>query len=124
MKFSNIFASARQILENNKEEMFSEFQKNNRPSGLEYIKNHCVDYLFESIKDDVLAASESAKVIIKSITAEVVDYTNENGVKIASIHYNCVMSIDGEIEDINEVWHYKYNGWSWLLAGIEQIDIS
>ena len=121
MKFTNIFATARQIIENDKEELFTNFQKNNRPSGLDYIKKNCVDYFFDAIKDTVLSASESDKIVIKSISAEVIDYTDDNGVKIASIRYTCTMSINEEIEDFDEVWHFKYNGWSWLLAGIEQV---
>lgn len=121
MNISKLFSTARQIIENEKESLFTNFQKNNRPSGLEYIKNNCVDYLFEAIKDDVIAASESAKIIIKHINAEVIDYTDENSVKIASIRYNGVMSVDGEIEEIYEVWHFKYDGWNWKLAGIEQV---
>lgn len=121
MKLANFFATARQIIENDKEALFTDFQKNNRPSGIGYIKNNCVDYMFEAIKEDVLAASESSKVIIKSVSAEVIDYTDDNGIKIASVRYIGVISVDGELDDINEVWHFKYDGWNWKLAGIEQV---
>lgn len=121
MKLTNIFATPRQIIENDKESMFAKFQKNNRPSGIGYIKDNCVDYMFEAIKEDVLSTSEASKVIIKSVSAEVIDYNDENGVKIASIHYICTMVIDEEIEEIDEVWHFSYSGWNWKLAGIEQV---
>ena len=119
--FSNIFSTARQVIENEKESLFINFQKNNRPSGLTYIKDHCVDYMFEAIKDDVFSAPESSKLIIKSISAEVIDYSDYDGVKLATIQYSSVLSIDGELEEVEEFWHFKYNGWSWLLAGIEQV---
>lgn len=121
MKFTNIFATARQILENDKEELFTNFQKNNRPSGFGYIQKHCEEYMFEAIKDDVLTASETSKLIIKSVSAEVIDYDDSNGTKVASVRYTAVIVVDGEAEDIDEAWHFKYDGWNWKLAGIEQM---
>jgi predicted lipid-binding transport protein (Tim44 family) len=116
-----MFATARQILEEEKESLFIKFQQNNRPSGLSYIKAHCVDYLFEAMKDNILANPEDDKVVVKSIEANIIDYDDSNGTKIASVHYTCVISTNGQEDDIDEFWHFKYTGWNWHLTGIEQV---
>ena len=116
----NIFASSNDVLENEKEDLFINFQKNNRPSGLSYIKDHTMDYLFEALKDDVLAANEETKIVIKSIEANVVDIEGKGSSKVGSVHYQAVILVDGIEEFIDEMWHFQYSGWNWKLAGIEQ----
>lgn len=116
------FTTSRQLIEKEKETYFLEFQKNNRPSGLEYIKNNTLDYMFEAIKDDVLAANEHAFIVVKKIDAKIVDFDDTMGYsnKVASVQYMATISTDGNMEDINEIWHFKYDGWHWKLAGIQQ----
>lgn len=116
----NLFATAADVLENNKSKYFIDFQKNNRPSGLGYIERHCVDYFFEAIHEDVKAANEVSVIIVKSINATVIDVSQEGTHKVGTIRYNAVLSVDGEVETIDEFWHFVYDGWNWKLAGIEQ----
>lgn len=119
----NIFSSPAKLLENNKEKFFTEFQKMNRPSGLEYVREHTVDYLFDALKDMVLDSNEDSKIFVKSIEAEIVDLEGAGKGKIGSVHYQAIISVDGNEESIDEVWHFQYSGLNWKLAGIEQVGV-
>ena len=114
---TSIFANPSEILESNKEQMFVDFQKNNKPSGIGYIQKHSVPYFFEAIQDDILASMDDTKIVVKRLEAEVVDETGD----VASVHYAAEVVTNGESEFIDEVWHFKYTGWGWKLCGIEQI---
>ena len=116
-----MFQKAETKLQNNKETFFINFQKSNKPSGIEYIKANTVDYLFESIQDDVLAGNDGARVVIKALEAEVIDIDDEGSKQVGSVHYQATIVTDGTSEEINEVWHYVYAGGVWKLAGIEQV---
>lgn len=116
-----MFQKAETKLQNNKETFFINFQKSNKPSNIDYIKANTVDYFFEAIQDDVLAGNDAARVVIKAIEAEVIDITDEGSKQVGSVHYQASISTDGNVEEINEVWHYVYTGGVWKLAGIEQV---
>lgn len=119
----NLFSSPAELLDQNKAKFFTEFQKMNRPSGLEYVREHTVDYLFDALKDMVLESNEDSKIFVKSIESEIVDLEGAGKGKIGSVHYQAVISVDGVEEAINEVWHFVYSGFSWKLAGIEQVEV-
>lgn len=118
----NIFATAADVLENKKNEYFINFQKNNKPSGLNYIAMNCEDYFFDAIKEDVKIANEASSIVVKYIDAEVIDVTKEGTHKVGTIRYEAVLIVDGVVEEIDEFWHFVYDGWNWKLAGIEQIE--
>jgi hypothetical protein len=113
-----MFSSASEILERNKESIFTEFQNHNHKGGLPYIKKNCVDYFYDIIKDIVPDGIQTVKVL--SLEASVIDITSEGIGKVASVHYIARLSVNDEIEFVDEIWNFVYNGWNWKLAGMEQ----
>lgn len=113
-------------LESTAQQMFIDFQKNNRPSQIDVIESQSDPVFFEAIKDSVLEASDNKKVTIKSIEAEVVNVAQENGQLVGSVRYRGVIN-EANGQDLNkitvdEVWHYVYRNNKWLLAGIEAVN--
>lgn len=108
------------------QQMFIDFQKNNCPSQIDEIEARSDPVFFEAIKDTVLEASDTKKVIVKSIETEVVNVAQENGQLVGSVRYRGVIN-EQNGQDINkitvdEVWHYVYRNNKWLLAGIEAVN--
>jgi hypothetical protein len=112
-------------LEDSKESMFLNFQKNNKPSGLSYIQSNCTEMMFSAIRDDVASGSDDHQVGVKSLECKVVDVTQEGSRLIGSVHYKGVLreTDGGETVEtpVNEVWNFVHDGNRWMLAGIEQV---
>lgn len=113
-------------LRDTKEQLFIDFQKNNRPSGLGYIQQNSDPMLFESIRDSVSSNSDSRSVTVKSLEAKLEDITKDGSRFIASVSYRGVLVEQEEGQDavttnMNELWNFVHNGTGWKLAGIEQL---
>jgi hypothetical protein len=109
-----------------KEQFFINFQQNNRPSGLSYIRSNSDNVLFSAIEDTVTQSSDSRVIKVKRLEAELVDLTQDGSRYIASVRYNALVSEgepNGEMTDtdIKELWNFVYISGSWKLAGIDQL---
>ena len=118
----NLFATSKDVLSNNKEEIFCNFQKNNKPSGLDFIRKSTTPMFFDVVKPMVLESNETDNITVKKIASCILDsYSEDIGSdKIATVRYDAVVSRDNVDEEISELWHFVYNGWNWKLAGIQQ----
>lgn len=112
-------------LRDDAEKMFMNFQKNNRPSQVEYIRQNSTPLFFDAVKDTVMDSSEDKVVSINTLEHEVVDVTQSGTKYIASIRYRSLINEnDGGADtetNVDEVWHYVYENKRWLVAGIEQV---
>lgn len=114
------------MLRDGKEQMFINFQKNNKPSGVSYIQSNSDSVFFEAIRDDVVNSSETRTVSVRSLEAKLEDITEEGSRFIGSVSYKGVIVEREEGQEpvnteINEMWNFIYNNGSWKLAGIEQL---
>lgn len=104
---------------------FRNFQKNNRPSQLDWVRQNSDDGFFEAVKDMVVQSPENKEVTVLQLEHELVDLTQEGTKYIGSIRYQARVreTVNGQSEEtpIDEVWHFIYQG-KWRLAGIEQVN--
>lgn len=110
-----------------KDQMFTNFQKNNKPSGLSYIQNNSTPMLFEAIRENIESGSESRVVTVRSLESRLEDITQDGSNYVASVSYKgTVIEKDAGQEavetPINELWNYTYDGRNWKLAGIESLN--
>lgn len=109
----------------NKDDMFVNFQRNNKPSGIDYIQENSETLFFNAVRDSVVQSSDTREVRVVSLGSEVVNCEKEGSRLVASVHYKgkIVETENGDetSSDINEVWHFLYEGNVWKVAGIEPI---
>lgn len=108
-----------------KESFFVDFQQNNRPSGLDHIRQNSTSVFFNAVEDMVRDQSETRTVKVRQLEAELVDLTQEGSRYIASVRYNAVVSEgeSGSMQDTNlkEMWNFVYENNHWKIAGIDQL---
>jgi hypothetical protein len=109
-----------------KEQFFTDFQKNNRPSGIDYIRSHSEPMFFDAVEQMVRESSDTRVVRVKQLEAELVDLTQEGTRYIASVRYKAHVvegepGQDGVDTPINELWNFVYSNGTWKLAGIDQL---
>ena len=108
-----------------KEQFFINFQKNNRPSGLEQIRSNSTTVFYEAVEDMVRGQSESRVVKVRQIESELVDVTQDGSRYVASVRYHAVVEEgdNGAVQssDIKELWNFVYEHGAWKLAGIDQL---
>lgn len=113
-------------LRDNKEQMFIDFQKNNKPSGLRYIQSNTTPMMYDAISQQVGEGSDSRTCTVNTLEARVEDITQEGSNYIATVSYRGVV-VEQEpgqkavSTNIAENWHFKYINDSWKLAGIEEL---
>lgn len=108
-----------------KENFFIQFQQNNRPSGLNHIRQNSTPVFYNAVEDMVREQSDTRSVKVRQIEAELVDLTQEGSRYIASVRYHAVVA-EGEgsnLQDseVKELWNFVYEGNAWKLAGIDQL---
>lgn len=113
-------------LRDNKEQMFIDFQKNNKPSGLRYIQSNTTPMMYEAMKEPVSQGSDSRTCTVQTLEARLEDITQEGSSYIGSVSYrgNVVEQEPGQkavVTAINEIWHFKHTDGGWKLAGIEEL---
>jgi hypothetical protein len=112
-------------LRDDADNFFRSFQKNNRPSQLEWVRQNSDEGFFEAVKDMVVQSPENKDVTVLQLEHELVDLTQEGTKYIGSIRYQARVreTVNGEVTEtpIDEVWHFIYQG-KWRLAGIEQVN--
>lgn len=108
-----------------KEDFFVQFQTNNRPSGLDYIRQNSTPVFYNAIEEMVNEQSDTRSVKVRQIEAELVDLTQEGSRYIASVRYHAVISegVSGQMQDsdVKELWNFVYENNRWKLAGIDQL---
>lgn len=108
-----------------KEDFFVQFQQNNRPSGMDYIRQQSTPVFFNAVEDFVRAQDENRTVKVRQIDAELVDLVQEGSRYIASVRYNAVVAegTSGNMTDnqVKELWNFVYENNRWKLAGIDQL---
>lgn len=112
-------------LRDSADQMFTDFQKSNKPSQLAHIQAQSTPMLFDAIKDSVLGTSENRTITIKTLEHEVVDISQEGTQYVGTVRYRATMD---ETENgtttrtkLDQNWNYVYQNGRWLLAGIEPI---
>lgn len=110
-----------------KENLFSNFQKNNKPSGLNYIQQNSEPMFFDAIRDMVMEGSDSRTITIRSLEAQLVDITQDGSRFIGSVVYKGTVvetEVGGEpvATNINEMWNFVYTNGGWKVAGIEPLN--
>lgn len=108
-----------------KENFFTQFQQNNRPSGIDHIRQNSTPVFYDAVEDMVRGQSETRTVKVRKLEAELVDLTQEGSRYIASVRYNAVVSEgeSGNMQDTNlkEMWNFVYENNRWKIAGIDQL---
>lgn len=108
-----------------KEDFFVQFQDNNRPSGLDHIRQNSTPVFYNAVEDMVRDQSENRTVKVRQLEAELVDLTQEGSRYIASVRYHAVVaeSTNGGMQDseVKELWNFVYENNRWKLAGIDQL---
>lgn len=120
MKNNSLGKNPEAQLRDDKETFFLNFQKNNRPSKIDWIRNNTEDLFFDAVKDMVMESDDGRSVMVKKLEAQVVDITAEGSGYVASIYYQGLVYDNNEPTDIDEIWHFVYRNNQWRLAGIEQ----
>lgn len=108
-----------------KEDFFVQFQQNNRPSGLDHIRQNSTPVFYNAVEDMVREQSDSRTVKVRQLEAELVDLTQEGSRYIASVRYHAVVAegVNGNTQDseVKELWNFVYENNRWKLAGIDQL---
>lgn len=108
-----------------KENFFVQFQENNRPSGLDHIRQNSTTMFYNAVKDMVSEQDESRSVTVRRVEAELVNLVQEGSRYIASVKYDAVVSegTNGNMQDseVKELWNFEYQNNRWRLAGIDQL---
>jgi hypothetical protein len=108
-----------------KEDFFVQFQDNNRPSGLDHIRQNSTPVFYNAVEDMVREQAENRTVKVRQLEAELVDLTQEGSRYIASVRYHAVVaeSTNGGMQDseVKELWNFVYENNRWKLAGIDQL---
>jgi hypothetical protein len=116
-----IFKNPEEKIRDEKDQFFIDFQKNNRPSQLGFIKENSDLVFFEAIKDMVLSSQEDKVVSVRRLESELVNLEQEGTTYVASVRYVAEVVESGSTINVDEVWNFKYINNKWLLAGIEQV---
>jgi hypothetical protein len=108
-----------------KEEFFIQFQQNNRPSGLDYIRQNSTSLFYNAVEDMVRNQSDTRSVKVRQLEAELVDLTQEGSRYIASVRYHAIVvevtNDNIQNSEVKELWNFVYENNRWKLAGIEQL---
>jgi hypothetical protein len=109
-----------------KENFFANFQKNNKPSGMNFIQSNSEPMFFDAIRDTVLESSDTRTITIRSLEAKVVDITQDGSRFIGSVTYKGTVvekeaNYEPVVTDVNEMWNFVYTDGGWKLAGLEQL---
>jgi hypothetical protein len=114
-------------LEDAKQQMFINFQKNNKPSGLNYIQSNSDAVFFEGVQEDIKDASDTRTITVRSLDAKLAeDIVKEGNQYIGSVVYRGVV-IEQEAgqapvsTNINEMWNFIYTPSGWKIAGIQPV---
>jgi hypothetical protein len=116
--------SAETQLRDIKEKFFTDFQKNNRPSGLSFIRANTTDALYEPLEDLVKQTDENRVIKVKNLEAKLENIEKEGSRYVATVSYKAKVleGVEGSLEEttIDEFWNFIYVNGSWKLNGIEQ----
>lgn len=108
-----------------KEDFFVQFQQNNRPSGLDSIRQQSTPVFFNAVEDFVREQDENRTVKVRQLDAQLVDLVQEGSRYIASVRYHAVVAegTSGNMQDneVKELWNFVYENNRWKLAGIDQL---
>lgn len=108
-----------------KENFFVQFQQNNRPSGLNHIRQNSTPVFYNAVEDMVREQSDTRSVKVRQLEAELVDLTQDGSRYIASVRYHAVVAEgdNGNMQDseVKELWNFVYENNTWKLAGIDQL---
>lgn len=107
------------ILEETKERLFSDFQLNNRPSGKHYIISNTTSLMYNSIRRELEKESEDKDVYIKRLEANLISVWQEGHYWIGSVEYSATIVEDTKPEVIHQIWNFEFINNKWKLAGIE-----
>ena len=114
-----------EMLRDNADKMFMDFQKSNRPSQISHIQAQSTPMFFDAIQDSVMNSSESRTVKIKTLEHELRDLSQEGTQFIGSVRYKATIeeAEQGQVTrtNLDELWNYVYENGRWLLAGIDVI---
>lgn len=113
------------VLDRQCEDLFINFQINNTPGTIDYIKGHTTRQFFRVLEDDELIGVGANKVSVQKLKAQVLDVSKEHGALRGSVQYDATLKevVDGQesITDVAQIWHFEYQEGDWLLAGIQQV---
>ena len=108
-----------------KEDFFVQFQQNNRPSGIDHIRQNSTPVFYNAVEDMVREQSDSRTVKVRQLEAELVDLTQDGSRYIASVRYHAVVAEGetGNMQDteLKELWNFVYENNRWKIAGIDQL---
>lgn len=108
-----------------KENFFVQFQQNNRPSGLNHIRQNSTPVFYNAVEDMVREQSDTRSVKVRQLEAELVDLTQDGSRYVASVRYHAVVAEgdNGNMQDseVKELWNFVYENNTWKLAGIDQL---
>lgn len=114
-------ANPEDTLSRQMDDFFVNFQNNNRPSQLEWIRSNTTPLMFNAVRDMVEGSDDNRKVIVRSMSSEMVDVTATNGTYEGSVRYRATIEDDGETQQVDEVWNFLYDNGRWKLNGIDQV---
>ena len=102
---------------------FMHLQSMNNPDNVEEVRKYLTPEMFEQLKADISANSETAE--FPQLDAEVIDAAEENGQIIASVRFSGMVSesVNAPTVPFAETWHYVKSdatGQKWVVAGIQQ----
>lgn len=117
---TNVKTLKEKILDD-KDKFFMEFQKNNKPSKIDFIMSKTDPLMQDAISENVLSSDEYRTISVMQLESELVNITKEGTTDIATVLYRGIVKENDDETQINEMWHFKYIDNEWKLAGIEQV---
>ena len=105
--------------------IFTRFNKNFRPSQIDYISENSTENFFNSVKDNIVTESDFKEITFKSVKSEVDTVIRENEQFIASVRFTALkeVAVDNEVKEAQtvELWKMNFNGTKWIVSEIKEL---